>query len=118
MVKESLNRLIKNRIFLCRDKNLNLTKISGFLLILTTILFFITQLAVNADLNPKGERLEILNTEKNLLIEENRRIEEEIARSGSLKVINQIASQKLNLKDNTINSTKYISDSKVLAENK
>ncbi len=93
MDKKRKKRLKYKKLF---NKKSNLS-IPLILAITSTLLFCITQLAINANLNPLGAKLESLNREKKQLIEENRRIEEEIAQAKSLKVITYLAEKKLNI---------------------
>jgi hypothetical protein len=88
---------------------------SGIIVMVALTLFCITQLAINANLNPQGIRLEGLNREKNALIEENRMLEESIAEAKSITVISQIADKKLELVQHDQSQLVYISDTSIVA---
>lgn len=91
------------------------TKLTASAAVLSTIVFCVTQLAINANLNPKGAKLEMLNTEKKLLVEENRQLSEDIAQSKSLTIVSEISTKKLSLQDNPSTNVVYISDPTVVA---
>ncbi len=93
MNKERKKRLKYKKLF-SKKSNFNIPFI---LAITSTLIFCITQLSINANLNPLGSKLESLNREKKQLIEQNRKIEEEIAQARSLKVISYLAKNKLNI---------------------
>ena len=57
--------------------------------------FVLSQLIVNSILSPLGIQLQSLNSEKNYLIEENRLMEEQIAKTSSIHVIKQLANKEL-----------------------
>jgi len=115
MIVQALKRGIKNYIVNRSEKKFSVTTFSALIALISTIVFCITQLSINASLNPKGIKLESLNQEKNLLIEDNRQLEKQIADAESLPVITNIAQTKLNLKDNPNQSTIYISDPGIVA---
>jgi len=115
MMIQALKRGLKKHITERGSNNFSLTKIFGFIAIISTVVFCVTQLSINADLNPKGAKLEALNREKNLLIEDNRQLEKEIADAESLPVIIDIAQTKLNLQENGSKQVIHISDSRIVA---
>ena len=82
----------------------------------TLIVFTISQLVINSILTPLGLELESLNSEKNYLVEENRSMEEEIAKTNSIMVIRQLANKKLNISSDAERVIIYIEDSDVIAE--
>ncbi len=86
-------------------------------LLFSFVIFTISQLVVNSVLTPLGTRLESLNTEKEHLLEENRVISEEIAKSSSLKVIENLSEKKLNLSQAKLQTYVYIEDSSLVANN-
>lgn len=88
---------------------------SGTILVIAIILFCFTQLAINANLNPKGIKLERLNREKTALVEENRMLQEELAEAKSITVISQIADKKLDLVEKDPTKIMYINDTSVVA---
>lgn len=115
MILQTLKRGIKKRLFERDGKKFSITSFTATLALISTVVFCITQLSINADLNPKGVKLESLNEEKNLLIEDNRQMEKDIADSESIPVITDIAQTKLNLKDNPDQKTIFISDPGIIA---
>jgi hypothetical protein len=94
-----------------KTKNLPIKVFLGTLLIFT-----ISQLIINSILTPLGLELENLNSEKNYLIEENRSMEEEIAKTNSIMVIRKLANKKLNISSDSERVIIYIEDSSVIAE--
>jgi|GEM_PF-672278 len=82
----------------------------------TLVLFTVSQLIINSILTPLGLELENLNSEKNYLVEENRSMEEEIAKTSSIMVIKQLANKKLNISSDSDRVIIYIEDSDVIAE--
>jgi cell division protein FtsL len=88
---------------------------SGSIAMISVILFCLTQLAINASLNPQGIKLESFNTEKTALVEENRQLEEEIAEAKSISVISQIADKKLDLTEKDPSQIRYITDTGLVA---
>ncbi len=95
------------------------TKSSLFskLLLLSFTIFILSQLVVNSKLTPLGTQLQSLNAEKEYLLEENRKISEEIAKSGSIKVIEELSAKKLNLSQEKKQSFIYIEDPNLVANN-
>lgn len=86
-------------------------------LTVSAFIFITTQLATNAKLSPLGHKLAALNNEKNLLLEENRELEQEIARNRSLTIINKYSADKLGLKKTENGKTIYVNSSQVQASN-
>ena len=84
--------------------------------LVTLFVFTISQLIINSVLTPLGLELESLNSEKNYLVEENRSMEEEIAKTNSIMVIRQLANKKLNISSDSERVIIYIEDSSVIAE--
>jgi len=84
--------------------------------LVTLFVFTISQLIINSILTPLGLELESLNSEKNYLVEENRSMEEEIAKANSIMVIRQLANKKLNISSDSERVIIYIEDSDVIAE--
>lgn len=82
----------------------------------TLIVFILSQLVINSILSPLGIQLERLNSEKNYLVEENRSMEEQIAKTNSIMVIKQLANKELNITASSENSIIYIEDSSIIAE--
>lgn len=85
------------------------------MLLFSFVAFTLSQLVVNSVLTPLGVQLEKLNTEKEYLLEENRDISEEIAKSSSIKVIEQLSQKKLKLSQDIEQSYIYIEDPTLVA---
>ncbi len=94
-----------------RKQNMTLTV---FLFSLLT--FILSQLVINSILSPLGIQLQSLNSEKNYLIEENRLMEEQVAKTGSIHVIKQLANKELNISSSSEKTVIYIEDSSIIAE--
>lgn len=84
---------------------------------LSVIAFIFVQLVTNAILSPLGHKLENLNSEKNQLIEENRILEQEIAKSNSITVIETYSKDKFELSNTTEKETVFVSNKSVQAVN-
>lgn len=78
--------------------------------------FILSQLIINSILNPLGTELQNLNGEKNYLVEENRAMEEQVAKTNSITVIKKLADKTLNLKAENKKTVIYINEPAVLAE--
>lgn len=116
MISAHFKRTIRNRFASKTTFSKSLfTKLPAYLALLSTLIFCIVQLAINANLNPKGAKLEMLNTEKNRLVEENRQLSEDIAQSKSLTIVSEISTKKLSLQDNPTSNVVYISDPSIVA---
>ena len=94
-----------------KNKNIPLTAF-----ILTVSVFILSQLVINSILSPLGIELQSLNSEKNFLIEENRSMEEEIAKTNSITVIKKLASEELNISSNQSRNIIYVEDTSIIAE--
>jgi hypothetical protein len=82
------------------------------------LLFALSQLIINSILTPLGTHLERLNTQKEILLEENRLVSEQIAENNSIKVIEKLSKNSLDLDKNIQKKTIYIENSSLLAEKK
>lgn len=100
-------------------KKLTINKNSIFtnILLLAFLIFVASQLIVNSKLTPLGSKLQSLNSEKEYLLEENRKISEEIAKSGSIKVVEELSQKKLSLSLEKVQSFIYIEDPSLVANN-
>lgn len=78
--------------------------------------FAVSQLGINSVLTPMGLELEALNKEKNYLVEENRSMEEEIAKTNSIIVIQKLASKTLRISNKNPKTIIYIEDTNLIAE--
>lgn len=90
-----------------------LTGIAAF----SVITFITVQLITNAVLSPLGHKLQNLNVEKNELIEENRILEQEIAKSDSITVIEIYSKEKFELGTDQERETIFVSNKSVQAFN-
>jgi len=79
-------------------------------------IFVVSQLVINSILNPMGTELQSLNSEKNFLVEENRSMEEEIAKTNSITVIKKLAEKTLDIKAGNTKTVVYLEKSATLAE--
>lgn len=80
------------------------------------VTFVLSQLVINAVLNPLGTELQNLNREKNFLVEENRTMEEQVAKTSSITVIKKLADKQLDIRSQSQKSIIYLELSAVLAE--
>lgn len=80
------------------------------------IAFVLSQLVINAVLNPLGTELQSLNKEKNFLVEENRLMEEQVAKTSSITVIKKLADKQLDIRSQSDKSIIYLEQSALLAE--
>jgi hypothetical protein len=102
---------MKNTRVSLKKQNIPLT-----VFLFTLLLFTLSQLVINSILSPLGIELQSLNSEKNFLIEENRSMEEQIAKSNSIMVIKQLANDKLHISSSSERNLIYIEDSSIIAE--
>jgi cell division protein FtsL len=86
------------------------------ILTLALVLFAMSQLVINSILSPLGIELKRLNTEKESLVEENRAMENQIAKLGSIKVVETLTQKRLNISKVEDQEVVYIEDTDVLAE--
>ena len=84
--------------------------------VFTLLIFTLSQLVINSILSPLGVELQSLNREKNYLVEENRSMEEQIAKTNSIIVIKKLAQKELNISSSNEKSIIYIEDSSIIAE--
>ncbi len=97
-------------------KRTNKNNLPATILSVTLVIFAMSQLIINSILTPLGLELQNLNTEKESLIEENRQMENQIAKLGSIKVIQKLTEKKLNISKNENQEIIYVSDTDVIAE--
>ncbi|NTW90848.1 MAG: hypothetical protein HGA35_02810, partial [Erysipelotrichaceae bacterium] len=72
------------------------------------VAFVLCQLVINAVLNPLGTELQNLNREKNFLVEENRTMEEQVAKTSSITVIKKLADKQLDIRSQSQKSIIYL----------
>ena len=77
--------------------------------------FIMSQLVINAVLNPLGTELQNLNREKNFLVEENRTMEEQVAKTSSITVIKKLADKQLDIRAQSQKTIIYLEQSALLA---
>lgn len=82
----------------------------------TLFIFTLSQLLINSILSPLGIELQSLNREKNYLVEENRSMEEQIAKTNSITVIKKLADKELNISSSSEKTIIYIEDRSIIAE--
>lgn len=83
--------------------------------ILSLLAFISSQLVSNLVLAPLGSELQSLNREKNYLVEENRGMEEQIAKNNSITVIRKLADKTLSLSSENQKSVVYLQESSIVA---
>lgn len=98
-------------------KKIDLNKLLTGLALLSVLTFIVVQLMTNAILSPLGHRLQALNVEKNQLVEENRILEQEIAKSNSVIVIETYSKDKLKLRPGVEKNTVFVNNESVQAIN-
>lgn len=95
-----LKRKIKSRMnHRTKDKrtNLSISIISASVLVVVLLAFCVVQLLVVSILSPRGKDLKWLDYEKEMLIEENRVLEQEFAEYSSLTMIKARAEGQLDM---------------------
>jgi len=85
------------------------------ILSVSLIIFAMSQLVITSILSPLGIELENLNTEKEALVEENRKMENQIAKLGSIKVVETLTEKRLNISKNKEQEIIYISNTDIIA---
>ena len=73
-----------------KTRNNQPSNITTKIFLVCFIIFAASQLVVNSILTPLGTELQSLNTEKEYLLEENRELSEKIAKTNSIKVIQDL----------------------------
>lgn len=92
------------------------TNIPVIVFTFSMIVFVLSQLVINAVLNPLGTELQNLNREKNFLVEENRAMEEQVAKTSSITVIKKLADRQLDIRAQSQKTIIYLEQSALLAE--
>lgn len=90
--------------------------IPAIVFIFSMSVFVLSQLVINAILNPLGTELQNLNREKNFLVEENRTMEEQVAKTSSITVIKKLADKQLDIRSQSEKTIIYLEQSALLAE--
>jgi hypothetical protein len=95
---------------------LNFARLPIFILIISLAIFCATQLSINSKLSPLGKKLQSFNTEKDLLLQENREIEKDLANSQSISVIQNITNKKYQLKSTSTAQLVYVTPNVVASK--
>ncbi len=82
----------------------------------TVLVFVLSQLVINSILTPLGVELQNLNSEKNYLVEENRSMEEQIAKTNSITVIQKLANKSLKISSSNKRTVIYIENPTIIAD--
>lgn len=90
--------------------------IARVLFVISFIIFLGSQLLTNAILSPLGHELQALNTEKNLLIEDNRSLEQEIAKDSSLTIIRAYSTVQFDITDESQHQSIFVTDQSLQAQ--
>lgn len=85
------------------------------LLVLAVVAFVVCQLVINSILAPLGSELQSLNSEKNYLVEENRQMEEKIARTDSITAIQKLSDKSLSLSASKNKTVVYLQEATIVA---
>lgn len=83
-------------------------KLPTLILIFSLIFFFGTQLYINSILSPLGSQLQSFNTEKDLLIQENRELDKDLANAQSITVVQHLTNKKFKLTPTNANQLVYV----------
>jgi cell division protein FtsB len=97
-----------------KKKNSSFVLVSGVILGVVLVIFCFVQLLVASTLSPRGKELKRLDSEKEILLEENRKLEQEIAEYSSLNLIKNRAETQLDMK--RAEEVIYVNDQETTAE--
>jgi cell division protein FtsB len=97
-----------------KKKNSSFVLVSGAILGVVLVIFCFVQLLVASTLSPRGKELKRLDSEKEILLEENRKLEQEIAEYSSLNLIKNRAETQLDMK--RAEEVIYVNDQETTAE--
>ncbi|MFH1547267.1 MAG: hypothetical protein ABIC57_02165 [bacterium] len=105
---EAIKRKMKNNLgSQKRPSSVSLMKFSLSLILFSAFSFCLVHLVVSSILEPRGKELRTLEAQKDQLIEENRVLQQEIAKLSSLSVVVGRAEKDLGM--NKANDVIYIS---------
>jgi len=90
--------------------------VPAIIFVVSMSIFVLSQLVINAVLSPLGKELQNLNSEKNFLVEENRSMEEQVAKTNSITVIKKLADKELKITAQSQKSIIYLEQNAILAE--
>ena len=82
---------------------------------LAIIAFVVCQLVINSILAPLGSELQSLNSEKNYLVEENRQMEEKIAKTDSITAIQKLSEESLSISPSKNKTVVYLQEASIVA---
>lgn len=105
-MKEKIKRKLKHTFG--NNAPNNLKSLPFITLILSLTLFIFTIIYTNTVLSTKGIQLQSLNTEKNLLLQENRLLENDLANAQSITVVQNLTIKKYKLIPTKTNQLVYI----------
>lgn len=99
MTIDAIRRKMKNSVEQSskKGKKVSLSKVAFFSLVISISSFFLVHLVVSSVLDPRGKELRMLDNQKENLIEENRILEQEIAKLSSLSVVVGRAEKELGM---------------------
>ncbi len=82
---------------------------------LAIIAFVVCQLVINSILAPLGSELQSLNSEKNYLVEENRQMEEKMAKTDSITAIQKLSEKSLSISPSKHKTVVYLEEASIVA---
>ena len=88
--------------------------VSLSLLVVVLLIFCVVQLTISSILSPRGKVLMEHNSEKDMLVEENRLLEQKIAERAALRVIDNRAQKELDME--RVDSVMYLRVTPVSAD--
>lgn len=108
-----MNSKVRRKFRKIFEKKTSLKKsnIFLFIFIISLAVFCSTQLFINSKLSPLGKQLQSLNNEKDLLLQENRELEKDLANSQSITVVEQMTNKKFKLTQTKTNQLIYVTPS-------
>lgn len=82
-----------------------------YIILVIGIVFFLgTQLYINSMLSPLGGKLQSLNSEKDLLLQENRELEKDLANAQSITVVQNLTNKKYKLTPSKATQFVYVTN--------
>ncbi len=93
----------------------SLQNIPVTILTLAIIAFVVCQLVINSILAPLGSELQSLNSEKNYLVEENRQMEEKMAKTDSITAIQKLSEKSLSISPSKHKTVVYLEEASIVA---
>ncbi|MCC7289891.1 hypothetical protein IT417_01405 [bacterium] len=108
-MSDRLKRQLKRRLY--TNTKFELKNVPFLFFVISVAFFFGTQLYINSMLSPLGGKLQSLNTEKDLLLQENRELEKDLANAQSITVVENLTNKKYKLKPSSTTQLVYITTS-------